>query len=207
MAVTYVSAIDRDTRRVSDVARHVDLRHGLLAMTSIVARMATIAFHSWCSMIVLLLAAILLNAPPKGVLISRGAIAADRAGIEAVYRVCAFLPAIGLSTALFFGMWGRERERQADAFARRSDEVADRIERGLRDLRIKAAQGIVGPKLQDDGIGPVRDRPVQAAESPRRGIARDAGIHNCRGDALRVECPCELCRKCILRWQAKAGRQ
>lgn len=32
---------------------------------------------------------------------------ADRAGIEAVYRVCAFLPAIGLSTALLPDVEGR----------------------------------------------------------------------------------------------------
>jgi cell division protein FtsW (lipid II flippase) len=40
VAVTYVSAIDRDTRRTSEVARHLDLRHGLLAITSIVALLA-----------------------------------------------------------------------------------------------------------------------------------------------------------------------
>jgi len=40
VAVTYVSAIDRDTRRVSEGVRHVDLRHGLLAITSLVALLA-----------------------------------------------------------------------------------------------------------------------------------------------------------------------
>jgi cell division protein FtsW (lipid II flippase) len=35
-----VSAIDRDTRRTSEIARHVDLRHGLLAITSVVALLA-----------------------------------------------------------------------------------------------------------------------------------------------------------------------
>ncbi|HEY7186094.1 MAG TPA: FtsW/RodA/SpoVE family cell cycle protein [Vicinamibacterales bacterium] len=40
MAVTYVSAVDRDTRRTTEVARHVDLRHGLLAITSTVALLA-----------------------------------------------------------------------------------------------------------------------------------------------------------------------
>jgi len=40
VAVSYVSAIDRDTRRVSEGARHVDLRHGLLAITSLVALLA-----------------------------------------------------------------------------------------------------------------------------------------------------------------------
>jgi len=38
--VTYVSAIDRDTRRTTEVARHVDLRHGLLVITSTVALLA-----------------------------------------------------------------------------------------------------------------------------------------------------------------------
>jgi cell division protein FtsW (lipid II flippase) len=40
VAVTYVSAIDRDTRRITEVARQVDLRHGLLAITSTVALLA-----------------------------------------------------------------------------------------------------------------------------------------------------------------------
>ena len=40
MAVTYVSAIDRDTRRTTEVARQLDLRHGLLAITSAVALLA-----------------------------------------------------------------------------------------------------------------------------------------------------------------------
>jgi len=38
--VTYVSAIDRDTRRTSEVARHFDLRQGLLAITSVVTVLA-----------------------------------------------------------------------------------------------------------------------------------------------------------------------
>src|SRR5262245_18368290 len=37
MAVTYVSALERDTRRTSELARHVDVRHALLGVTSLVA--------------------------------------------------------------------------------------------------------------------------------------------------------------------------
>src|SRR5262245_57972905 len=40
MAVTYVSALERDTRRTSEIARSVDARHALLAVTSLVAMLA-----------------------------------------------------------------------------------------------------------------------------------------------------------------------
>ncbi|CAN5514836.1 hypothetical protein BH09MYX1_BH09MYX1_41910 [soil metagenome] len=48
-------------------------------------------------------------------------------------RVAVLAAGIGLSVSLFFGIWGHERDRQADAFGRRANDVSDRIERGLRE--------------------------------------------------------------------------
>ncbi len=65
----------------------------------------------------------------------------------------------------------------------------DCIERRFRYLRVEATQRIVGPELQNDGIGPFRNGPLKPGETARRRVARYSGVRDCGGNAFCVERP------------------
>ncbi len=81
----------------------------------------------------------------------------------------------------------------------------DLRERLARDLRIDPAQHVVGTEFDDDGIGPLRHRPVEAGEPIGSGIPGDPRIGDLDREALGPERLFELDRKGFVGAQAEAG--
>ena len=69
----------------------------------------------------------------------------------------------------------------------RGKTAQDGVERIARYLRLEAAQHVVGTKLENDGLGAVRHRPIEPREPIRGSVAGDAGVLDFRGNALGGE--------------------
>ena len=90
----------------------------------------------------------------------------------------------------------------------RSRQAAqDGVERIPRDLRLDPAQHVVGAKLDDDGIGALRHRPIEPGEPVGGGIAGDAGIGDLGRDALGRERRLQARHEAVLVGQAVSGGQ
>ena len=72
----------------------------------------------------------------------------------------------------------------------RQDGVDVRAGRG----RILSAQGIVGPRLQDEDVDLLTKEPVHPAERPRRGLAAHAGVNDAIGQAGLLDALLEQAR-------------
>ncbi len=83
----------------------------------------------------------------------------------------------------------------------------DGVERIARHLRLDPAQHVVGAKLDDDGVGALRHRPIEPGEPIGGGIAGDAGICDLGGNAFGGERRLQAGHKAVLVGQAVAGRQ
>src|SRR5215813_5010776 len=81
----------------------------------------------------------------------------------------------------------------------------DPRERLARDLRIDPAQHVIGAELDDDGIRPLRHRPVEPGEPAGSGIAGDPRIGDLDREALGPERLLELDWKGFVGGQAEAG--
>ena len=81
------------------------------------------------------------------------------------------------------------------------------IERVARDLRSQPAQHIVGAKLDDYGIGPIRHRPFEPRQTTGSRIAGDAGIGDLGGDTLGGERCLQPRCKAVLGRQAETSRK
>src|SRR5438128_2324690 len=81
----------------------------------------------------------------------------------------------------------------------------DLRERLTRDLRIDPAQHVVGTEFDNDGIGPLRHRPVEAGEPIGSGIAGDPRIGDLDREALGPERPFALDRTGCVGALAEAG--
>ena len=86
--------------------------------------------------------------------------------------------------------------------AQRSPSIAARVT-----LRIDAAQRVVGTEFQDDGIGPVRNRPVEAGEPARGGVSGYPRIGDFRGNAFGGKGALQLHRECLVGGETVSGRQ
>ncbi len=75
----------------------------------------------------------------------------------------------------------------------------------LVSFRVDAAQGVIGAKLQNNGIGVVRHRPVESTEPARGGVARYAGIDDRDRMALGLERGLEPGREGGAGGQAETG--
>src|SRR5215831_2320678 len=80
-----------------------------------------------------------------------------------------------------------EEERVKQKIAAGGEAAHDLGECLARDLRIDAAQHVVGAELDDDRIGPLRHRPVEAGEATGSGIAGDPRIGDLDREALGPE--------------------
>jgi hypothetical protein len=80
----------------------------------------------------------------------------------------------------------------------------DSLERPARDLRIDPAQHVVGAELNDDGIRPFGNRPVEAGKPADGGIAGDPRIGDLDREALGPERLFELGRKGLVGGKAEA---
>ena len=85
--------------------------------------------------------------------------------------------------------------------------VQDRVERCLGEHRVKPAQRIVRPEFDNDCIGGVRHRPVEAAKPPGSRVTGHTGVGNFHGRALGFECSGKFGRKSIFHCQSKTGTE
>ena len=96
-----------------------------------------------------------------------------------------------------------EQDRQS-AVAETGEQPVEGV---AGDRRIDAAEGIVGAELDDDGVGVVADRPVEAGETVARGIAGDPGIDDHHVTAAGGERRLQAVGEGGIGLEAQTGRQ
>ena len=89
----------------------------------------------------------------------------------------------------------------------RGETAQDGVERVARYLRLEPAQHVVGAKLENDGLGALRHRPVEPGQPISGGIAGDAGVLDFRGNAFGGKGCLQARHKTFVVGQAVAGGQ
>ena len=72
---------------------------------------------------------------------------------------------------------------------------------------IDAAKCVVGAQLDDDGLGPLRHRPIETVAAAGCGVTGYAGVRHIDSYTFGFQCLLQLGRKSIGAGQSKSGTQ
>ncbi len=107
---------------------------------------------------------------------------------------------VGIDGVECLAVFGTEVRRSQHAGKKHRQSVLSEpgdelVERVTRDLRVYAAQRIIGAEFDDHGVGVVAHRPVDPREAVARRVARNASVDDDHVVAVRLECLFELGRE------------
>ena len=113
----------------------------------------------------------------------------------------------GVEGAAVFGahVGGRHHTAQQDRNFSLLETTKHRVQGLAGDGGIETAQRIIGAKLQDDGVGAVRNRPIKPGQSACGGVSGYARVHDIDGQSLGAERALQLRRKCLIGGEAVSG--
>jgi len=101
----------------------------------------------------------------------------------------------------------RKHAAKQDRDTARFQPLQDIVQRRADDIRIDAAQGIVGAELENHRLSAFGHRPIEARQPARGGIAGDAGIRDGDLEPLGFERLFELRGKGLIYRQPKTGAE
>ena len=81
------------------------------------------------------------------------------------------------------------------------------VKGGARELRVGAAQRVVGAEFDNHRVGAIGDRPIEPRQSISRRVAGDARIEHVDVQPACAQCLLELCRKRLRQRQAQSRSQ
>ena len=96
---------------------------------------------------------------------------------------------------------------QQDSNVTRRQPLQNHVERCPRQLRLEAAQHVIGTKFDDHRIGAVRHRPIEPGKAVRGRIAGDTGIRDLDGGPSRGERSLQPLDETIFERHTKSGRK
>ena len=86
----------------------------------------------------------------------------------------------------------RDHAREQDGGFAGLDLRDELVEVGARELRVDAAQHVIGAELQDHEIGAFAEREIDARESAPGRVARDARVNDRGVESIRAQPPLQL---------------